>query len=66
MKQTKKERTRNEIIEALAEIYYNEQQYLLSWYFWNKLYEISSAYKKMTILKTLQEVKNVIGFKKLF
>jgi tetratricopeptide (TPR) repeat protein len=50
-------KNRNEIIEALAEIYYDEQQYLLSWYFWNKLYEISSAYKKMTILKTLQEVK---------
>lgn len=50
-------KNRNEIIEALAEIYYDEQQYLLSWYFWNKLYEISSAYKKMTILKTLQEIK---------
>jgi tetratricopeptide (TPR) repeat protein len=48
----------SEILEALADIFMDENQYLLSWYYWNKLYEISSAYKKMGILKMMQEVKH--------
>ncbi len=50
-------KNRKEILEALAELYYDNKQYLLSLYFWNELYQFSSAYKKITILNTLQEVK---------
>jgi tetratricopeptide (TPR) repeat protein len=49
---------RNEIIEALAVIYFEKKQYLMSWYFWEQLYELSSAYKKIAILKTFDEVKD--------
>jgi tetratricopeptide (TPR) repeat protein len=51
-------KNRLEIIEAAAELSFENKQYLLSWYFWEKLYNLSSAYKKMSILKTIEEVKS--------
>ena len=53
-------RNKAEIIHGLAELYVLEQQYLISWYLLNELYEISSQAQKIAIYEEIKIIKELI------
>ncbi|MDY6916158.1 MAG: hypothetical protein SVM86_07575 [Candidatus Cloacimonadota bacterium] len=49
-----------QILHSLAQIYEKEQQYLLSWYFWQKLHSLSAAEKQKQIGNKIEELRSKI------
>jgi len=52
---------RFEIIRGLADLYFLERQYLMSWYFLNLLYQISESHQKFDIYNDIEELKQLIA-----
>ena len=46
-----------DVLEAAAELFLAEKQYLLSWFFWNELYKISSELQQVNILRKINSIK---------
>ena len=53
-------RNRSEIIEALSNIYFEEEQYLMSWYLLDEVYRISSEAEKFRIYQKIYDLKKVL------
>lgn len=53
-------RNRFEIIEALSNIFYEENQYLMSWYLLDEVYKISSEAEKFRIYQKIYDLKKTL------
>ncbi len=53
-------RNRFEIIEALSNIFYEEKQYLMSWYLLDEVYKISSEAEKFRIYQKIYDLKKTL------
>jgi tetratricopeptide (TPR) repeat protein len=52
---------KKQILRSLAVIYQKQKQYLLSWFFWQKLQLISTAEKQVEISKKINSIRSEIG-----
>lgn len=52
---------RKEIISGLADIYYLEKQYLMSWYLLNELYAISNDAQRFKVYENIENIKRAIA-----